>query len=940
MSSDSRSPPPARFALAGVFVDRPDGPAPVDVALVPLEDSPGEPWSAVVRDGKPVAQGLLQRLLLTEHDLALGISPEQALAQLGSYLRRGEVYACAVPEAWQARLCASGGAENFFDISSLAWLARPGPSPPSVDKLCAALGLEGVTLPRAEQLAQALARCLPRLVEFLSALPRALRAELARCAEQLPWVRSSLFAPCLADALKPPVPSLRRALAARERPRRPKRPCACPCGPDAVAAVLEPGGEISHAHPQYEHRPDQVAMARAVARALQEDQVCLIEAGTGVGKSLAYLVPAVLFCAATGERAAVSTATKVLQDQLIKQDIPLLRRALEVEFTAAVVKGRENYLCQRKLLELLREARETGEGDMLPLLVLLCWMVRSEEQDLEELGDAESLAASALGRVVRRVRSSSAHCLGRVCPQFATCAMERLRQRAQAADVLIINHALYFSTLDTGLLPSFERLILDEAHALEDISTDHFGLSVSQAGLAELVATVARPGGGEAIVSRLQALVELGEDAALAKLTGEDLERVRVAADEAAQALEHFSRACRELAKGAGEDGAGARVRLREEVLCSEQGEAFVEAGLELAKAVEELGEACRAAAGKVPQPAGQAELGEGHVLARELFAAGEEFAHAAQALEEVLAQASEDRVYWLSTTRNAFSLHGAPIYVGDELRRTVYDRMKTVVLTSATLTVRGDPAFFIERLGLEQVRERLAVHVFPSSFDFENQVVLCVATDVAEPSEEAWLEELAEGICRVVEAAGGRSLVLFTARQHLYRTYELCRRRLRSAGIPLMAQYQDGPRAELRAELAENVDSVLFATRSFFEGVDIPGPSLQCVILTKLPFAVPTDPVIEARCERLQEEGRNPMTEYYIPHAVLTFRQAFGRLIRSRQDRGAVVLFDPRVLKRGYGKAFLSAIPRCPRVFGDIEEIARAVRRHLEPGGQRAGGA
>ena len=628
---------------------------------------------------------------------------------------------------------------------------------------------------------------------------------------------------------------------------------------DSVEALLGPRGRLSKILPGWEHRPEQLALAREVERALAERRVLVAEAGTGTGKTLAYLVPAAL----SGRKVVISTATKTLQDQLFYKDLPLVQEGLGLDVRATLVKGRPNYLCLHRLE---REPALLGQGAEEAWAQVHAWAARTETGDRAELQLPDDFAGWP------RLSTTRETCLGARCPLHEACFVTRLRARAEASDILVVNHALFFADLalrtsrgnGEGVLPRYDAVVFDEAHALEDAATEYFGVGVSSFRFEDLARDA-------------QVALEPSDDRAgmLAALAL----KVR------AQAEALFSSAPRLL--GLGTESA---IRLTPALLRP--------LGRQVEGVLEGLGALGAFAAG-----AEEAELQSIGRRAGEL--SGE--------LDFVRRAESVDHVYWAEGRGRGVALRAAPISVAEALREKLYGAVDTLIFTSATLRAGNSFAYFCRRLGLtdddgEPVHPLTQLAV-PSSFDYRQQSALYLPTHLPEPNEPGFVESVAAEVLALTDLTGGRAFVLFTSLRNMEAVHALLLHRL---PWPVLKQGDAPKHVLLQAFRAE--PSVLFASHSFWEGVDVPGEALSLVVMDKLPFASPGHPLTAARIEQLQAHGEEPFSAYQLPEAALALRQGFGRLIRSRADRGIVALLDVRVSRRAYGRLLVQSLPPARR--------------------------
>jgi ATP-dependent DNA helicase DinG len=654
---------------------------------------------------------------------------------------------------------------------------------------------------------------------------------------------------------------------------------------DDVARAFADDGRLAAALPQFEPRPGQRGMAAAVAATLDDGGVLLAEAGTGTGKTMAYLVPAIL----SGHRVLVSTGTKNLQEQILSKDVPVLREALGIPFTATCMKGRGNYLCLHRLAEYRSrqdvKGRRVAPEDAIFLPIIERWAPNSETGDRAELSELpEDLA------LWHEVSATAETCLGTECPRYSECFVTRMRQRAVESDVVIVNHHLLCADAAVResaygeVIPSCPHLVVDEAHQLEDVATQYFGVNVSNHRVDDLVRDA------EACVRGF------GRDRG-AHDAARGLMRV----------LDHARAFFSALALArAGKSAVEERMRITPAWFAD-----HIETGLELGGALDWL-EATFALAAAAPKsddgltPARPTE--DAASIARRAGALARE-------LRFVLGAADPGYVYFLEVRGRSVLLRAAPIDVSRIVRDLVSGTRRAAVLTSATLTVDGRFDYVRTRLGLDDATE---VRV-PSEFDYATQTLLYLPRRMPLPREERYAEAVAWETRQLLQCSRGRAFVLFTSYATMRAVVRLLELELE---YPVLVQ-GTAPRSVLLEEFRRTPHAVLFATSSFWQGVDVQGDQLSAVIIDKLPFVSPGDPIVAARIEALTAEGGSPFDEYQVPLAILALLQGLGRLIRHRSDRGVLAVLDPRLRTMGYGRRFLQSLPPAP-ITHAVEDVRR----------------
>lgn len=686
------------------------------------------------------------------------------------------------------------------------------------------------------------------------------------------------------------------------------------------------GGPLAEVLQTYEPRPQQADMCQAIAGRFARGGALAVEAGTGVGKSLAYLGPAVAAAESDGEKVIISTNTITLQDQLAERDVPLLALALGREVNCAVLKGRANYLCRRKWDEFLGGSLAADAGERLFGLRVMFWQAMTATGDSAELnllGPEESLWPMVAG---------DEGCWGANCPHARSCYPNQARVRAEQADVVITNHAMVCANLaaEGRLLPEYHRLILDEAHHFEGVATDHLGLGVRRADLISLITGATGRG-----MRGARSLAAPGRDGWPSAAELSELGTLCQRAQAAVRAL--FDGVDSALSGGMGGNGdlldaplSELRYRTKMEGLPPGTYDRAVEA----AESLRQLSRQLNLIAGRAP--ADIPAVAEVALLGRD--AAGQGMAL------EMLAQADQaDWVYWLEDSLGGPSVRGVPVDVSPMLEEQLWQRLHTVILVSATLSILSSFDHTLGRLGLRPGGDSPPESmVLNSPFDYRRQALLCVPNDLPMPGggngDREYTGAVSQFLADLLPVVGGRTLVLFTSHRMLREVHSTIRVELAEAGVRLLGQGIDGGRSRLLRALRTEQGVAVLGTSTFWEGVDVRGPQLSCLVIARLPFPRPDEPLVAARQEKLEREGKGSFAHYSLPQAVLRLKQGFGRLIRSTEDYGAVVLLDGRVLRRSYGRIFVGSLPGAARFFGTSAAVIDRIGDWL--GGGYAPGA
>jgi len=714
---------------------------------------------------------------------------------------------------------------------------------------------------------------------------------------------------------------------------------------EQIIQILAPDGPLSKFLKGFESREQQVKMMSDIIDAYNNRHIALIEAGTGTGKSLAYLIPAILWHQIHKERTVISTNTINLQEQLLNKDIPLLTRALNIECKAVLVKGMGNYLCMRKLDEVKLE---------------LALMSRQEKEELEQIeawasttrdGSRSSLPIVPSGGTWERVGAEYDTCNRKECPHFEECFYFKARRNSHDANILIVNHHLLCSDLisrmesedeESGLLPSYNRVILDEAHNFEEVATDFFASRLSQNGLMRTLYRLSSERQSKAIgklpvlKAQIQECYRKGDPKDVTTLLNRltiDLPALRWdvyhCAEQACEAFQQFARILSTSSKD--DEIAPGEIKLRIQPHHQTHPlwiKEVAEAAKRLLDIIEKFVQSLDALSVDVGQVKNDKlrEATKGTLF--DIKALGGRLMEAATVLHDFIDPVIPiDKVRWieLQTQRSAPNtcLMDANLDVSKDLAHYLFKRFHTTVLVSATLTTNQKFDFIRRRLGLVPalLDERVVTeNIYDSPFDYPNQALLVVPTNLPLPTQPEFTKAAVEAIWMAIQASRGNAFVLFTSYQMLKACFEALNERLQKHRYHPLKQ-GDTNRQSLINKFKTTDRSVLFGTDSFWEGVDVAGDALRCVIIVKLPFKVPSEPIIQARCESINEKGGDAFRDYSLPTAIVKFKQGFGRLIRNKRDRGCIVCLDGRLHAKGYGKQFLNSLPPCRQLFAPMEE-------------------
>ena len=845
---------------------------------------------------------------IRDADVAAAPPPEQVLAQVIDFVGDSAVVAHSGTFDLSFLIDGqTGSGYELFDTLDLARIMLPMAPSHSLPHLSRQLGLTHADPHRALSDADAARQLFRYLWRFARGVPRELFDRMLEVVAGWPHplqhflTEASAAGPSGLDSL---------ALAAAA-PGRPARTSAPSTDPQEIRALLGPDGPMAGRLHDYELRESQLQMTLAIAQLYGRGGRLLVEAGPGTGKSLAYLVPAVHHAVATGERVVVATNTITLQEQLFAKDIPFMRSWLPFDFKASLLKGRGNYVSLRRWNRYLNAPSRRADGSWFDdevkfKLRMLIWLAQSPH------GDRSEIKLNGFDELFwLRAASTADDCLAAHCENFKTqrCFYWNSRRAAQDADVIVTNHALLLADALKGgsVLPPHEHLIVDEAHQLEETAVEALTMRVGEGELLESI---------DGALTWFRAAV------------GTPSETVRRAAADCRQAVVELFGEIRAVVS-ARQPEIPPRASRDEPVVIDAANRALPDIIRlsTLAAGVDERATAFRRA---LDEAGAQVPLEANPHAERELDLFITQLQSRVDLVVHALLQPRSERLYWLGTERRSGRplVQAAPTAAGRELQERAFQGKETVVFTSATLAIADSFAYFKRGVGLEA----LSTHemVLASPFDYLAQALLCLPTDLRDLNDPAFLEQVTAVVGDIAEAIEGRTLVLFTSHLQLQEVAERLRMRTARADLTVLAQNLDGTRRQLLAQFQENPRSILLGSSSFWEGIDVPGDALSCVVIVRLPFRVPSDPLQLARSASLAD----PFGELALPEAVLRLKQGFGRLIRRQSDRGAVVLLDHRIANRTYGGAFLAALPRAAVYVGQAEEMTPAIAQWILRGG------
>jgi ATP-dependent DNA helicase DinG len=909
----------------------------IEIGAVRFSDKRVEgEWSNLINPGKPIPPFITQLTGITDQMVLQSPPIREVLQELADFIGDaviiGHNIGFDLSFFKRFRLFQNN---EVIDTYELASVLLPTADRYNLGALAQSLGVLLPATHRALDDAQATRGVYLRLYEEIFHLPLNIIAEIVRLSEAIEWWGYRTFRQVLRERTKEIVSpdQVRHAYRGplfeetEKRSYAPLQPVEkpTPLNTEEVASALQPGGLFSRFFPQFEYRPQQVSMLQAVCEALSQGNHLMVEAGTGIGKSMAYLVPAALWSIKNNYRVIISTNTINLQEQLINKDIPDLKAALGLDLQAAVLKGRSNYLCPRRLENFRRRGPSTAE-EMRVLGKILVWLQGTHSGDRSEI----NLNGPNEREIWMRFSAEDEGCTmencikrtGGICPYY------RVRQASQSAHILIVNHALLLADVATGnrILPEYEYIIIDEAHHLEEATTDALSFKATQGDIDRLLREL-----GSANSGALSWLLSALKDALSPTEYGALNSIVSRATDQAFR-LENYTREffasldefLIEQRKGYPLGPYSQQERIlqatRTQPAWVEVERTWEDAEKALIGVKENLGKLAQAVADVMPSLTETDEE-----LYSRLINLYRRFEDLHNNITGMIFDPSVDRIYWTETSNNnhRISLHNAPLHIGTLMQQYLWHQKTSVIITSATLTAGGEFNYIRGRLFAEEANELS----LGSPFDYENAALLYIANDIPEPNDRRGHQHAVEtALINLCRATGGRTLALFTSYDQLRRTSQVISPILSKHNITVYEQGEGASPHTLLESFRITERAVLLGTRAFWEGVDVPGEALSVLVMVKLPFDVPSDPIVAARSETFDD----PFSEYSLPEAILKFRQGFGRLIRTQSDRGAVVILDKRILSKKYGRSFLESLPPVSTKVGSLSEMPRIIQKWL----------
>lgn len=826
--------------------------------------------------------------------------------------------------------------DNYsLDTFDLASVLLPVASRYNLGALASFFNIPNPTSHRGLEDARTTQRIFIKLLELAGSLPLDILSEIVNLGEPFDWGGNWTFQHELKKRLQTSAGNSPRkkstldyfVISDRFHPEKPldEDSEVVPLDTNEVVATLDYGGPFTKFFSQYEHRPEQVEMLKAVSDSISTGQHLMVEAGTGVGKSLAYLIPAATFSKKNNKKVVISTNTINLQEQLIKKDIPDLNQALDLGIRASILKGRSNYLCPRRV-DLLRKHGPQTLDELRVLSKVLVWLQDNRSGDRSDI----NLTGPAERDAWNRISAENDQCTTETCLEKADgrCPFFQAKQAALNSHLLIVNHALLLTDIATGnrVLPNYDYLIVDEGHHLESATTEALSFRLSEGDCGRLTREIGSSSSG--VLSYLLTIVK-------GKVPPSDFAHISQLVKKASEfafrtenQLQGFFKILAEFISNNRDDQGNSNYAYQMRITSSVRtlpGWDDIELIWETARETVQNLSTVMTEIQKISVDLSNSDVDDTEDLVNNFGNINRQLSELEKNVSSLVNQPDPNVVYWveIKPSGNYLTLNMSPIQVGSLLEKYLWHTKSSIVVTSATLTANGDFHYLRSVLGADEADELS----LGSPFDYENAALLFIANDIGEPHTNEYQHQLNKAIINLCIATEGRALILFTSYAQLKRTSKAISGPLQRNDIFIFEQGEGSSPNMLLENFKSTEKAVLLGTRSFWEGVDIPGATLSVLVITKLPFDVPTDPIIASRAENYDD----PFNEYHLPEAILKFRQGFGRLIRTQSDRGVVVVLDRRVLSKSYGKAFIDSLPPCTNRIGPLDELPRVAAKWLQ---------
>lgn len=898
-----------------------------------------ERFITLVNPGRPIPLPIQRITGITEAMIKDAPSEKEALERLLEFVRNSPILGHNVDfdigfiNARSSAYGLSAWSGRRFDTSAIAQTIFPRLLNHQLETLCTAFHIEHKLAHRAESDAEATYRLAEKIWQKLLSFDKRTFSTIYNIVISsgdmglISWL-SSAEKSGICGKIEPPKIKREKTAVFDNILGRPADPTKCTMSENDVIGFLGRNSPLKKNLNEYCPRDIQIKMAQAVHDALEYDMLLVVEAGTGTGKSFAYLLPSIVFASKHGEKVVISTKTKNLQEQLFFKDVPVLLKTLPFEFRATLLKGRNNYLCHNRLSRLLDDFSMLRFDDRAMLARLVVWSGETSSGDISEVG---SFIVNRYGQLWSRLCSEASTCIGNRCKFRESCFVQKVRSASVDAQVVVVNHSLLFAEMaDSVILGDYGCVVIDEAHDLEEVAAEYFGASVTvwdfTGPLEELYEETLQPRGF--LPELFENIMRIGEPA------GSFINEFQICIDLISKGVELVEKVFTDLSN---------RLHLvykwRESDYPIKQRFHFGEEVFEFIKndllKISRKALEIRDHIGMLLESVQENDDERIDTIKHEIFGRMERLSESANALEYMCDPSDPDAVYWWeSPTRKDgidTAIRWAPLDIAVRMNEVFYSVKKSVVFTSATLSVGGDFTYIKNRLGIDLVdEERVMCLELGSPYDFQTQLLALFPDFIPDPKERGFSKAISEILLKISSETRTGTLVLFTNYRTLDDVYRTVYSPLSNEGILVLAQGISGGRSHVTRQFIEDRESVLLGTESFWQGVDVRGDALQTLILTKLPFAVPTEPYIAGQCERIERNGGNYFQDYYVPNAVIKYRQGIGRLIRSETDVGVLVVCDKRFMNRNYGWMFIDSTPVEVERVSSIDRLIEKIKKFL----------